>query len=84
MGKNPLQEVLNKLFRDTRINKNEYTIVYRDLAESSGEKSIPFNHVFQIDRFGINILGSDYIPLHKIICIKYDGNTVWERRRNSN
>ena len=81
MGKNPLQEYLNKLFWDQDINKYEYAIVIADPLEVGGFKSIPFNQIYKIDRFGIDILGSDYIPLHKIKYIKRGDDIIWRRNQ---
>ena len=81
MGKNPLQEMLNKLFWDEEINKHEYEIVINDQLEKSSKKSIPFDHIYQIDRFGIDILGSDYIPLHKILLIKKGDQVIWNKSK---
>jgi len=72
-AKNPLQELLNKLIWDSRLDKSEYTIVYKDSQQPGGEKEIPFSHIYKVDKFGIDILGGDYIPLHKIISIKKQG-----------
>jgi len=76
-AKNPLQELLNKLIWDSRVDKSEYSIVYKDTQQPGGEMEIPFDHIYKVDKFGIDILGGDYIPLHKIILIKKLGQPIW-------
>jgi len=84
MSKNPLQEMLNKLFWDEEINKHEYEVIITDPLETSRIKSIPLHHIYRIDKFGIDILGNDYIPLHKIISIKKGDQVIWSKQKSSN
>jgi len=79
MGGNPLQEELNRIFWDEQIEKSDYSVVYSDMLETGGKKEIKFTHIEKIDSFGINVLGSDHIPMHKIIAIKLGDLVIWDR-----
>jgi uncharacterized protein (UPF0248 family) len=79
MGENPLQELLNRLFWSSEIDKSEYEVIFRDSKARGGLRSVPFVHIYQIDRFGIDILGDDYIPLHKIVEIRKSGTVIWTK-----
>jgi uncharacterized protein (UPF0248 family) len=76
-----IRDMLNKIKWDTSENPEKYRVVYADRFEGSIE--IPYCQVIEIFKAGINIIGDDFIPYHKIREIKKGSEIVWKRKMTS-
>jgi uncharacterized protein (UPF0248 family) len=76
--KNPLRELLNKILWDPKTNQQKYFISFKDFERESGVREIPGMQLITVDGFGMDILGGDYIPFHRIKRINSTTKTMYE------
>jgi len=81
----PLKNIFNKIFWDSRVDKQDYFITFVHRGAPSDEKTIPASIIKRVGKswFSYEDRGEEtMIPMHRVITVKNmkTGTVLWRKR----